>query len=219
MIDIAANLKAVRSRIVAAAEQAQRNPADITLIAVSKTKPLGLVQQALGAGQNSFGENYAQELNEKATAQVADWHFIGPLQSNKTKLVANHAAWVHSVDRLKIAQRLNEQRNEELTPLNICIQVNISDEPQKAGVAPAEVLKLAEQLVELPKLRLRGLMCIPSPTDTAAFGRMADLYKALNANGFGMDSLSMGMSADYEAAIAAGATHVRVGTAIFGARL
>lgn len=218
MIDIAANLDVVRQRIATAAANAGRNPADVTLIAVSKTKPLALVEAALAAGQTSFGENYAQELQEKSQQQAADWHFIGPLQSNKTKLIANQAQWVHSIDRLKIAQRLSDQRSAELPPLNVCIQVNISDEPQKAGVSVSELTALAAQVDRLPNLSLRGLMCIPKPDDAGAFERMRDLFEQLNEDGCQLDCLSMGMSSDFEAAIAAGATHVRVGTAIFGSR-
>ncbi|MDD9893490.1 MAG: YggS family pyridoxal phosphate-dependent enzyme [Gammaproteobacteria bacterium] len=218
MIDIAANLDVVRQRIATAAANAGRNPADVTLIAVSKTKPLALVEAALAAGQISFGENYAQELQEKSQQQAADWHFIGPLQSNKTKLIANQAQWVHSIDRLKIAQRLSDQRSAELPPLNVCIQVNISDEPQKAGVPVNEVAELAAQIKRRPNVVLRGLMCIPKPDDAGAFERMRDLFEQLNEGGCQLDCLSMGMSSDFEAAIAAGATHVRVGTAIFGSR-
>lgn len=215
---IARNLGLINERIKQATLAANRPLGSVQLIAVSKTKPEALIEQALEAGQLSFGENYAQELERKAHNLKVDWHFIGPLQSNKTKLIAEAAHWAHGVDRLKIARRLSEQRPEHLAPLNLCIQVNISEEPQKAGVSPSEVLALAEAIRELPRVTLRGLMCIPSAEDPTAFQRMATLKADLTEHGIELDTLSMGMSNDFEQAIAHGATHVRVGTAIFGAR-
>lgn len=215
---IAENIAHVRQLITAAAKSAGREPDSIQLLAVSKTKPLADIQAAKAAGQNSFGENYAQELADKAAELAADWHFIGPLQSNKTKLIANAASWVHSIDRSKIAERLNAQREPQLPPLQCCIQVNISQDPNKSGVSPDAVAELANQFATLPQLQLRGLMCIPHPNDHDAFSRMQTLFKQLQQQGLPLDSLSMGMSGDFEQAIAYGATHVRVGTAIFGAR-
>jgi pyridoxal phosphate enzyme (YggS family) len=225
---IAANLQAVHRGIAAAAQQAGRTPADVALLAVSKTVAPGIVREAFEAGQRDFGENYVQEGVEKIVAladlrsQVA-WHFIGPLQSNKTRLVAEHFDWVHAVDRLKIAQRLSEQRPAGLAPLQVCIQVNISGEASKSGVAPEEVPNLARAVAVLPGLRLRGLMAIPEPaSDPAAqrrpFAAMRALLQSLRAAGLPLDTLSMGMSGDMDAAIAEGATIVRIGTAIFGAR-
>jgi pyridoxal phosphate enzyme (YggS family) len=196
------------------------------LLAVSKTFPASAVREAVGAGQTAFGENYVQEGVEKihALADLAlEWHYIGPLQSNKTRTVAENFAWVHTVDRLKIAERLSAQRPLELPALNLCIQVNISGEATKAGVAPAAVLDLARAIVGLPRVRLRGLMAIPEPAEgfeaqRLPFRRLHDLLGALNLAGLACDTLSIGMSADLEAAIAEGATIVRVGTAIFGPR-
>lgn len=218
MTEIATKLGRINARIEHAAQLAGRNPADISLIAVSKTKPLSDVLAAHAAGQIAFGENYAQELHDKANELTADWHFIGPLQSNKTKLVANAANWVHSIDRLKIAQRLNEQRSADLPPLNICLQINISNAPQKAGINAEDAGAMAVELQKLPQLSLRGLMCIPEPSDHDAFARMQQLAEQLTEQGHPMDALSMGMSSDFEQAIAHGATHLRVGTAIFGSR-
>jgi PLP dependent protein len=195
----------------------------VTLIAVSKTQPATAVLEAALAGQRDFGENYIQEGVDKVLALQSQqppllWHMIGPIQSNKTRLVAEHFDWVHTIDRLKIAQRLSEQRPSDLTPLNVLIQVNIDDEASKSGVLASEVLDLARSVALLPQLKLRGLMCIPEKAGTESFVRMARLLAELNAQGLGLDVLSMGMSADFEAAIAQGATHVRVGSAIFGAR-
>ncbi|PZQ36493.1 MAG: YggS family pyridoxal phosphate-dependent enzyme, partial [Ectopseudomonas oleovorans] len=199
------------------------NFADIGLLAVSKTKPAEAIREAHAAGLRDFGENYLQEALEKQT-QLADlpliWHFIGPIQSNKTRPIAEHFDWVHSVDRLKIAQRLSEQRPAHLPALNICLQVNISGEDSKSGCSPEELTALARAVVALPNLRLRGLMAIPEPTDDvaaqhAAFARLRQLRDELALN---LDTLSMGMSHDLEAAIAEGATWVRIGTALFGAR-
>lgn len=226
MSAIATNLQAVRTRIAAAASAAGRTPESITLLAVSKTKPLADVLTAAAAGQTAFGENYVQEGCEKAAATVdrsLEWHFIGPLQSNKTRLVAEHFAWVHSVDRLKIAERLSAQRPTDLPPLQVCVQVNVSGEASKSGCTPAEALALCQAVAALPQLRLRGLMAIPEPADDAAaqrapLRRLRELYESIRAAGLPLDTLSMGMTHDLEAAIAEGATIVRVGTAIFGER-
>jgi pyridoxal phosphate enzyme (YggS family) len=227
---ISLGLQQVRARIAQAEAAAQRPPGSVTLIAVSKTFPATAVAQAIDHGQREFGENYVQEGVAKVVevashrpGVMTEWHFIGPLQSNKTREVASHFAWVHSIDRLKIAQRLSEQRPTQLPPLQVCIQVNISGEASKSGVAIEDTLELASQLAALPNLRLRGLMCIPEPAATPAaqrapFAALRALLSQLNAQGLALDVLSMGMSADLEAAIAEGATHVRVGTAVFGAR-
>lgn len=223
MSTIAENIAKVGARIREAAQASQRNFADIGLLAVSKTKPADAIREAHAAGVCDFGENYLQEALEKQT-QLADlpliWHFIGPIQSNKTRPIAEHFDWVHSVDRLKIAQRLSEQRPAHLAPLNICLQVNVSAEDSKSGCSPEELTALAQAVVALPNLRLRGLMAIPEPTDDiaaqhAAFARLRQLRDELALN---LDTLSMGMSHDLEAAIAEGATWVRIGTALFGAR-
>ncbi|MCZ4305622.1 YggS family pyridoxal phosphate-dependent enzyme [Zoogloeaceae bacterium G21618-S1] len=226
MTSIATNLQAVNARIAAAAKACGRMPGDIQLLAVSKTWPAECVAEAADAGQHAFGENYVPEGSGKA-ATLAErqltWHFIGPLQSNKTRLVANAFDWVHSIDRLKIAERLSAQRDVGRPPLNVCLQVNVSGEASKSGVAPEEVAALAQAVSVLPGLRLRGLMAIPEPTDDLSvlkqrFGQVRALRDALNGEGMALDTLSMGMSHDLEAAIAEGATMVRVGTAIFGAR-
>lgn len=226
MTSISANLQAVGERIAEAARVAGRDPGEVGLLAVSKTWPAEAVREAAAAGQRAFGENYVQEGVAKADELAAlglEWHFIGPLQSNKTRPVAQHFAWVHSVDRLKIAQRLAEQRDVHLPPLNVCIQVNVSGEGSKSGVAPADLPALARAVAALPRLRLRGLMCIPEPTGDAAlqrrrFAELRRLRDDLAADGLALDTLSMGMSHDIEAAVAEGATMVRVGTAIFGTR-
>ncbi len=226
MTAIALNLQAVRARIAAAAALCGRPASDIALLAVSKTFPRSYIEEAYSAGQRAFGESYAQEGVKKITALAhrdLDWHFIGPIQSNKTRLVAQHFDWAHTVDRLKIAQRLSEQRPPELGPLNICLQVNISGELSKSGVTPDELPALARQVALLPNLRLRGLMAIPEPEtefekQRVAFRALRTLAHALRAQGIALDTLSMGMSADLEPAIAEGATCVRIGTAIFGAR-
>lgn len=213
-------------RIARAAEAAGRNAAEVRLLAVSKTWPADSVREAAAAGQRAFGENYVQEGAEKVDALAAlglEWHFIGPLQSNKTRLVANRFAWVHSIDRLKIAERLSAQRDAHLPPLELCIQVNVSGEASKSGVAPAKLPALAHAVAGLPRLRLRGLMAIPEPTSDVAlqrarFAALRELCDRLNAGGLALDTLSMGMSDDLEAAIAEGSTMVRVGTAIFGSR-
>jgi pyridoxal phosphate enzyme (YggS family) len=208
-------------------EQAHgRRPGSVQLVAVSKTKPISAIELALQCGQKSFGESYAQEFAEKAVtiqSKDIDWHFIGPLQSNKTRLVAPYAHWVHSIDRIKIAQRLSAQRPANLPPLQVCLQVNIDAEESKSGVHPNQVQQLVSQLSELDNLRLRGLMCIPKPPSDAndqqaAFAKLRLLLETLNQTGLQLDTLSMGMSGDYSAAIAEGATLVRIGTAIFGTR-
>ncbi|WCE08058.1 YggS family pyridoxal phosphate-dependent enzyme [Pseudomonas sp. JBR1] len=223
MSTIAENSATVLERIAVASRTAGRDPATVGLLAVSKTKPAAALREAAGAGLRDFGENYLQEALDKQL-ELADlplvWHFIGPIQSNKTRAIASHFDWVHSVDRLKIAQRLAEQRLPERGPLNICLQVNVSGEASKSGCHPDELPALATAVSQLPNLRLRGLMAIPEPTDDpasqrAAFARLRTLSEALN---LGLDTLSMGMSQDLEAAIAEGATWVRVGTALFGAR-
>ena len=226
MTTIAARLDAVRARIAAAARHAGRDPADVKLLAVSKTWPAEAVREAAAAGQRAFGENYVQEGVDKVEALRAlglEWHFIGPLQSNKTRPVANAFDWVHGIDRLKIAERLSAQRDVHLPPLNVCIQVNVSGEDSKSGVAPDEAGALAHAVAALPRLRLRGLMCIPEPSADEAvlrarFAVLRGLYDGLRAAGLALDTLSMGMSHDLEPAIAEGASIVRVGTAIFGER-
>ncbi len=225
MSSIAERLAQVHSRIRAAAEAAGRDPASVRLLAVSKTRPVADVEAALAAGQRAFGESYLQDALPKISAlgARAEWHFIGPLQSNKTRAIAAHFDWVQSVDRLKIARRLSEQRPAGRPPLQICLQVNVSRDPAKAGVAPEALPELAAAVRELPNLQLRGLMTIPArETDPARqrlpFRHLRELYEALRAEGLALDTLSMGMSGDLEAAIAEGATLVRVGTAIFGPR-
>ncbi len=227
MTMIATQLQSVHARIAAACETAGRDPATVQLLAVSKTFGADAVRAAFAAGQTAFGENYIQEGVDKITA-LADlplqWHCIGPIQSNKTRPVAEHFDWAHTVDRLKIAQRLSEQRPSDKSPLQVCIQVNVDGGPTKSGVAPADALALAQQVAALPRLRLRGVMCIPEPAPDfvaacAVFARARGLFDALNEAGLGLDTLSMGMSADLEAAVASGATMVRVGSAIFGARV
>ena len=226
MTTIAGNLQTVRDRIAAACARAQRTASEVTLLAVSKTFGPEAVREAHAAGQRAFGENYVQEAVEKM-ALLADlpleWHCIGPIQSNKTRLVAQHFAWAHTIDRLKIAQRLSEQRPPGLPPLQVCIQVNVDGGATKAGVAPDEALTLAREVAALPNLRLRGLMTIPEPSDdfaaqVAVHERAAQLLQDLREAGLALDTLSMGMTADLEAAIAAGSTMVRIGTAIFGGR-
>jgi pyridoxal phosphate enzyme (YggS family) len=226
MTMIADNLQRVRARISDACQASGRSPGAVTLLAVSKTFDANAVRAAHDAGQTAFGENYIQEAVEKI-ATLRDlplqWHCIGPIQSNKTRLVAEHFDWVQSVDRLKIAQRLSEQRPAGKTPLQICIQVNIDGGPNKAGVPPEAALELAQQIQSLPNLQLRGLMTIPEPaadfaTACAVHALARQLFDALNARGLGLDTLSMGMTADLEAAVHSGSTMVRVGSAIFGAR-
>jgi len=198
----------------------------VKLVAVSKAQPASAIREAYAAGQTAFGENYLQEALDKQ-AELSDlnieWHFIGPIQSNKTQPISQHFSWVHGVDRLKIAQRLNDSRPHELPPLQVCIQVNVSNEDSKSGVLPADLEALAQAIQALPRLKLRGLMAIPAPTSdlelqVAQFKLVRQCYDALLAKGFALDTLSIGMSGDYPAAIAQGATIVRVGSALFGAR-
>ncbi|SJN13356.1 Hypothetical protein YggS, proline synthase co-transcribed bacterial homolog PROSC [Halomonas citrativorans] len=231
MMDIALpeSLAQARERLHQALLEAKRPLNDATLLVVSKTKPVSLIRQAYALGQRAFGENYLQEALDKQI-ELADlndivWHFIGPLQSNKTRAVAEHFDWIHSVDRLKIANRLSEQRPSHLAPLNICLQVNISREASKSGVIPEDVKALAYEAAQLPRLRLRGLMAIPAPADTLEAQRkpLAELRHLLTElqttlPQAPLDTLSMGMSDDLEAAVMEGATLVRLGTAIFGAR-
>ena len=226
MDSIAVNLQAVRARIARAAQAAQRPAGDILLLAVSKTIPAERIAEAHAAGQRAFGENHVQEAVEKITVLATlplDWHFIGPIQSNKTRLIAEHFSWAHSVEREKIAERLNAARPESMAPLNVCIQVNVSGEASKNGVAPGDEVKLAAAIARLPRLRLRGLMAIPEPTADVTlqrrrFALLRELKNGLRARGHALDTLSMGMSDDFEAAILEGATIVRIGTAIFGKR-
>ena len=226
MTSIAANLQAVRARIAAACAGAGRATESVQLLAVSKTWPAASVREAIAAGQRAFGENYVQEAVAKA-AELGDpgleWHFIGPLQGNKTRLVAENFAWVHSVERLKIAERLAAQRPAGLPALQVCLQVNISGEASKRGCSPDELPDLARAVAALPGLRLRGLMAIPEPSDDvrlqrSRFALLHDLLDRLGAESPGLDTLSMGMSHDLEAAILEGATIVRIGTAVFGER-
>lgn len=223
MSTIAKNIAKVGARIREAAQASKRDPSAIGLLAVSKTQPADLLREAFTAGQRDFGENYLQEALNKQT-ELRDlaitWHFIGPIQSNKTRPIAEHFDWVHSVDRLRIAQRLSEQRPAGMPPLNICLQVNISEEASKAGCASADLHELAHAVAALPNLVLRGLMTIPEPSEDPARQRapLARLRELQQSLGLGLDTLSMGMSADLEAAVAEGATWLRIGTAIFGAR-
>jgi PLP dependent protein len=221
------NLQTVRAQIAAACADCGRNPNEVSLLAVSKTFSAEAVRQAYAAGQRQFGENYIQEgvdkIAELTSLQGLVWHMIGPIQSNKTRAVAEHFDWVHSVDRLKTAQRLSQQRPAHLPPLQVCIQVNIDDGANKSGVAPGEALPLAEQVSALPQLCLRGLMVIPEPTTDliaacAIFQRARGLFDILKERFASCDTLSMGMSADMAAAVQQGSTMVRVGTAIFGRR-
>lgn len=226
MTTISANLQAVLARIHAAARKSGRQPEDISLLAVSKTWPAYAVREAVVAGQRAFGENYVQEAMGKVAELSAlglEWHFIGPLQSNKTRLVAETFDWVHSVDRLKIAERLSEQRPDSRPPLQVCVQVNVSGEETKSGVALVAVPVLARQIALLPRLQLRGLMAIPAPMEDVsrqrqAFRRLREVFAGLKEEGLPIDTLSMGMTHDLEVAIAEGSTLVRVGTAIFGER-
>jgi pyridoxal phosphate enzyme (YggS family) len=218
MATIGDNLQGVKARIARAARAAGRDPASVTLLAVSKTHALEHLAAAKAAGQRAFGENYVQEALEKMDALAGlEWHLIGPLQSNKTRIAAERFDWVQTVDRVKIANRLSEQRPVHLPALNVLLQVNVSGESTKSGVAIEEVTQLAEAVAALPRLRLRGLMAIPAPGGTLDFARMKKLYDELRGP-FAFDTLSMGMSGDVELAIAQGATLVRIGTAIFGER-
>jgi pyridoxal phosphate enzyme (YggS family) len=227
MSTIESNLQAVRARIAAAASAAGREPGAVTLLAVSKTFSAAAVRAAYAAGQRDFGENYVQEAMEKIAA-LSDlpliWHFIGPIQSNKTRVIAEHFDWVHSVAREKIAQRLVQARPAHLGPIDICLQVNVSGEASKSGVAPEALGELAESVRTLPRLRLRGLMAVPEPSEDIELQRrrfhsLRAQQEQLNTRGFGLDTLSAGMSQDLEAAVLEGATIVRIGTAIFGERV
>lgn len=223
MATIADNLQRVKARIAHAAQAARRDPAAVTLLAVSKAHPLARIEEAIAAGQRAFGENYVQEALDKMDAlaknERLEWHLIGPLQSNKTKTVAERFDWIQTLDRVKIANRLSEHRPVHLPPLNVLIQVNVSGEASKSGLAVEEIAGFGQAVAALPRLRLRGLMAIPQPgPDVAAqFSRMRELYGKLRQD-LGLDTLSMGMSDDMESAIAEGATLVRIGTAIFGQR-
>lgn len=224
--DFAARLHAVLARIRAAEQRFQRPPGSVRLLAASKTQSPAAIAAIAAAGQTCFGENYVQEALDKmvelATLDL-EWHFIGPIQANKTRGIAEHFAWVHGVDRLKIAERLSAQRPDRLPPLNVCLQINIDREPTKHGLDESAVAEVARAVAALPRLRLRGLMAIPAPAaDFAAqrrpLARLRELWERLNAGGLALDTLSMGMTDDLEAAIAEGATLVRVGTALFGPR-
>ena len=227
MTTIEKNLQTVQSRLAAACQAAGRNRSEVCLLAVSKTFDAGAVAQAHAAGQTEFGENYIQEAVQKIVALHhldLQWHCIGPIQSNKTRLVAEHFDWVQTVDRLKIAERLSEQRPAHLPPLQVCIQVNADGGVTKSGVLPQDALALAQQVAALPKLHLRGIMSIPEPAPDfaaacAVFAGVKAVFDSLKAAGLALDTLSMGMSADLEAAIHSGSTMVRVGTAIFGGRV
>jgi pyridoxal phosphate enzyme (YggS family) len=220
------NLAAIKQQIARHEIQYQREPGSVALLAASKNQPLEKIIQAYQSGQTRFGENYLQEAIPKITAlrdQSIEWHFIGPIQSNKTRKIAEYFDWVHSVDSLKIAKRLNDQRPTHLSPLNICIEVNISQEPTKAGIEPEAVASLITDCLNLPQLKIRGLMVIPSQQyqfsdQRSIFHTTYQLWQSLRQQGFSLDTLSMGMSGDFEAAIAEGSTLIRLGTAIFGER-
>lgn len=226
MTTIAERLAAVRERIAAAESRFGRAPGSVRLLAVSKRHPPQRLREAIAAGQHAFGENYLQEALDKREALAdcpVEWHFVGPLQSNKTKPAAECFDWIHTLDRLKIARRLSEQRPDDRPPLQCCIQVNVSGEASKSGVAPGEVRELAAAVAGLPGLRLRGLMTLPAPAEGLAAQRaslrlLRETLEALKADGLELDTLSMGMSDDLEAAVAEGATIVRIGTAVFGPR-
>jgi PLP dependent protein len=238
MTNIEQNIAAVRQRIQLSCQKAGRSGDDVMLLAVSKTVSPDAIREAIAAGQRDFGENYIAEGVEKIAALAAEtalfglqWHCIGPVQSNKTRLVAQHFDWIHTIDRLKIAERLNEQRPADAARLQVCIQVNIDNSPSKSGISPDEVLALAQQIAELPRLQLRGIMAIPdipaNISDDVTINNIASkaiftpakaIFDHLNALNFQLDTLSIGMSADLEPAIAAGSTMVRVGSAIFGSR-
>ena len=226
MNDLKQNLHTVRTRVARACEKADRNPSDVAILAVSKRHSCARIEGLFQLGQSSFGENYVQEAlakMERLAQDEIEWHFIGPLQSNKTKNVAAHFDWVQSVDREKILRRLSNQRPADMPPLNICIQVNIDREPQKAGMLPERTAELAEVVLAMPNVRLRGLMAIPrigsaGHDPSGSYERMQQLYLELREQGIHMDTLSMGMSADLETAIMYGSTMVRVGTDLFGPR-
>jgi len=226
MTAIVSNLQAVHHAIEQACQSANRGAAGVKLLAVSKTFPAAVVREAFAAGQYEFGESYVQEaLGKMAALRDLDivWHYIGPVQSNKTRDIAENFAWVHGVDRLKIAQRLSEQRPTHHPSLNICLQVNVSGETSKSGVAPQDVAGLAREVSNLPRLKLRGLMAIPAPAQDevvqrSAFAQLRQLWQEMGKQGIELDTLSMGMSHDFVAAIKEGATIIRIGTAIFGKR-
>jgi pyridoxal phosphate enzyme (YggS family) len=226
MADIANNLAQIQQRIAVAAENAQRNPSSIALLAVSKTKPIAMIEAAYAAGQRCFGENYLQDALPKIEALAEldiEWHYIGKIQSNKTRPIAEHFAWVHAIDSIKHAQRLNDQRPDGLPALNCCIQLNLSGEDSKGGIQPDVLIETAAAFNELPHCRLRGLMTMPDPDSSAeqqqsVFHQLANCLDELKQQGFEVDTLSMGMSGDLELAIAEGSTMVRIGTDIFGAR-
>lgn len=226
MNSIAENLKKIQNEIRAAAQQFDRSADTVHLLAVSKQQPLTAIEQALAAGQYAFGESYVQEALPKITALAAhtlEWHFIGTLQANKTRTIAQHFAWVHSLDKLTNAERLNQYRPATLAPLQVCLQINIDNEPNKAGIKLTELLPLATAIAALPHLQLRGLMALPAPQQDfaqqrASFRQLRLALQQLQQQGFKVDTLSMGMSADFVAAIAEGATIVRIGSALFGKR-
>lgn len=226
MSDFSQHLQSLRQRIQAACLTCGRDPASVSLLAVSKTQPAPRLREALACGLNAFGENYLQEALEKQAELVGDaidWHFIGQIQSNKTRAIAEHFSWAHGIDSEKIARRLSEQRPAHLPPLQVCLQVNVDGEASKGGVTPADLPALAATVAGLPRLRLRGLMAIPAPSDNAAvrrqaFRRVADGLHTLRLHHPELDTLSMGMSADLEDAIVEGSTLIRVGTALFGTR-
>lgn len=230
MSTIQQNLQDARQQIAVAAQHCARDPKTITLIAVSKTKPVSAIEEAIAAGQYAFGENYVQEgaakigyFAQQSLPYPLEWHFIGPLQSNKSRVVAEHFDWCHSVNSLRLAQRLNDQRPATLSPLNVLVQINISDEASKSGITLSELTSLASQIAQMPRLVLRGLMAIPAPGEDAEqqraiFAAMYQAFGQLRQRYASVDTLSMGMSDDMVLAIAAGTTMVRIGTAIFGAR-
>lgn len=230
MSAITDHLQTVRTRVCRAAQQAHRDPSSVNLLAVSKTQPVSAILEAAEAGQLAFGENYEQEavrkimeIRQNRPDLKLEWHFIGPIQSNKTRAIAEHFDWVHSVDRKRIARRLSDQRPEDMPPLNICLQVNISGEDSKSGVRPEELADLVKAVSGMPRLKLRGLMAIPEPQSDPEkqrqpFSAMKTLFEELKHTGYDLDTLSMGMSDDMEAAVQEGATTVRIGTAIFGQR-
>lgn len=224
---ITKNIITIRSQIAEAEQKYGREPGSVQLLAVSKTRPIEDIEVAFSENQRHFGENYLQDALPKIEAMTDPsvvWHFIGPIQSNKTRQIAENFDWVHGIERLKIAQRLNEQRDESISPLNICIQVNTSSEESKSGVAPGQALELAKEISQLPNIKLRGLMTIPAATTNfeqqrQPFRLLRELKDEITAQGIELDTLSMGMTNDMEAAIAEGSTIVRIGTAIFGKRL
>lgn len=227
MNHIANNLKKLRERITYAEKVYGREPGSVKLLAVSKSQSIEAISEAIEAGQNAFGENYVQEALAKIAVlkhEKIEWHYIGSIQSNKTKQIAENFSWVHSVDNLNVAKRLNNQRLSDLPPLNVCLQINIDEETTKSGVSLDETFELAKKIVLLTNLKLRGLMVIPAPDkkpveQRKTFHQLKQMLQSLNAQGFNLDTLSMGMSEDYVVAIAEGATVVRIGTGIFGNRV